>query len=106
AEVGADAGMTVLDLQPVFIGQRLDGRHWWKAPYSSNPNERALLLAARSLADLIVECDWLGGPSPKREPEPSAVTAAGTSAPSQPPRACPSQSSNGTVRNPGDTLPR
>ncbi|MGH7631231.1 MAG: GDSL-type esterase/lipase family protein [Gemmatimonadales bacterium] len=91
AEVGADAGMTVLDLQPVFIGQRLDGRHWWAAPYSSNPNEEAYRLAARSLADLIVKCDWLGGPSPQ---------------PSQPPRACPSRSSNGTVRNPGDTLPR
>ena len=93
AQIGAQAGMTVLDLLPVFASQHLDGRHWWAAPYSSNPNEAALRLAALTLADFIAQCGWLDEPRGSRS---SRLSDAKAIVPPQSPtaRACPSPPPN------------
>jgi hypothetical protein len=105
-EGGREAGLTVLDLQPVFIGRRDDGRSWWATPYSSNPNERALDLAARTLAGLIVDCDLLSPPDAERDSRARAITRAAASASLDPPSTCPDRSAAGSARKNRDELAR
>ena len=106
AGAGREAGLTVLDLQPVFTGRRDDGRSWWTTPYSSNPNARALDLAALTLANLIVDCDLLSAPGAEHDSRARAITPAVASASVDPPPGCPDRSAAGATRKTRDDLAR
>ena len=61
-----EAGLHVLDLVPIFAAQGGDWRRWWAVPYEASPNSAAQAIAARALAEYVVQNGWVapGSPNP------------------------------------------
>lgn len=57
ADVAQDAGFSILDLTDAYLREGEDLSRWWATPYDAHPNEAAAGVAARTLADHLVE--WL-----------------------------------------------
>jgi hypothetical protein len=59
AAAGAQAGVDVVDLVPVFAAEGGDWRRWWAALHDQHPNVAAHALAARALAARIRDRGYL-----------------------------------------------
>jgi lysophospholipase L1-like esterase len=53
--VAEAAGFRIVDLTPVFLDGKTDGREFWATPYDSHPSAATNLLAARVLGDALLE---------------------------------------------------
>jgi len=53
-EEALDAGFSILDLTPLYFDGGGDPRRWWAMPYDEHPNEAALGVAAKALAQHLL----------------------------------------------------